>query len=72
MKSAGYSTLCIVFEGVEMATVGATSKGKERMVEPEMVNTPGSVTAEAEPTREIRGTAEQDWEVKPYKIHVSI
>jgi hypothetical protein len=53
-----------------MGSLGTTSKGKgkERMVEPEMIISPGSGIGSS---GEARGGAEQDLEVKPYKIHVS-
>ncbi|EPE33870.1 alpha/beta-Hydrolase [Glarea lozoyensis ATCC 20868] len=55
-----------------MGSLGTTSKGKgkERMVEPEMIISPGSGIGSSGEARE-GGEQDQEWEVKPYKIHVS-
>jgi hypothetical protein len=65
------AALCIIVEGKEMGPVDTLGKGKEKMVEPQSAVSPGSGDAGMSSSREAGRAVEQDWEVKPYKIHVS-
>jgi hypothetical protein len=71
MTRSGYSTLSMIVEGEEMGSIGTPSKGKETMVEPQIAISPESADAGVSSSRDAGRAVEQDWEVKPYKIHVS-
>jgi hypothetical protein len=63
--------LGVIVEGMEMGSVSTPSKGKEKMTDPQSVISPTSGDHGVSSRREAERAIEQDWEVKPYKIHVS-